>query len=343
MPTVVQKAKLLEGLDISELTGLEIGALDRPFVPREEGNIFYVDHATTDALAIKYRNDQNVNVAKLVHVDGVWGDNTLSDAVGGRLFDYVIASHVIEHVPDMITWLMEIRAVLKEGGRIRLVIPDRRFTFDYLREETRLADLLYAHLIRARIPQPQLIIDFTLNASAVDSQAAWEDRIDPAQLEKHFPPDAPLKLARDVLDNQTYHDVHCWVFTPKSFARLLGQLSAMELLHFQCTNFHDTDRGQIEFFVSLQPSADREKIAQSWQEMEAKAIFLGQEISKSREVDLEEQLARACASLRELKGRFESAQFRTSALESSTSWKVTAPLRAARQMAHNFLSRRRSR
>ncbi len=52
--------------------------------------------------------------------------------------DLLVASHVIEHVPDLITWLREIASVLKPTGQARLAIPDRRYTFDLLRVETQL-------------------------------------------------------------------------------------------------------------------------------------------------------------------------------------------------------------
>jgi predicted SAM-dependent methyltransferase len=35
----------------------------------------------------------------------------------------VIASHVIEHTPDLVTWLAEIRAILQPNGTLRLAIP----------------------------------------------------------------------------------------------------------------------------------------------------------------------------------------------------------------------------
>jgi hypothetical protein len=74
-------------------------------------------------------------------------------------------------------------------------------------------------------------------------------------------------LARDVLNNRTYHDVHCWVFTPKSFAHLLGQLADLGLVDFACERFLDTERYTFEFFVSLRPCADRTYIADTWKRM----------------------------------------------------------------------------
>jgi 2-polyprenyl-3-methyl-5-hydroxy-6-metoxy-1,4-benzoquinol methylase len=148
-----RREKLLTGLNVSSGVGLEIGALDKPMLRRSEGEVIYVDYAGAETLRQKYDSDPHINVKDIVEVDAIWGSNTLQQAIGEeRKVDYIVASHVVEHVPDLITWLQELRSVLKPGGQVRLVIPDRRFTFDYLRNETRISDVVNAHLLRARVP-----------------------------------------------------------------------------------------------------------------------------------------------------------------------------------------------
>ncbi|MFL9963462.1 methyltransferase domain-containing protein [Paraburkholderia sediminicola] len=102
----------------------------------------------------------------------MWGTNTLEQALGGKRVDYVVASHFIGHVPDLIAWLNELRSVLNPGGEVRLIVPDKRFTFDCFGEETRIASVLYNNLIRARIPQPQILIDYCINVAEVDCVSA---------------------------------------------------------------------------------------------------------------------------------------------------------------------------
>src|SRR5471032_2620523 len=67
-----RKEKLLSGLDMSTETGVEIGALCLPVVARSDGTIFYVDHASTEDLREKYKNDPNVDIDSIVKVDAVW-------------------------------------------------------------------------------------------------------------------------------------------------------------------------------------------------------------------------------------------------------------------------------
>jgi len=99
-PPTTRRRKLLGDIDPRQERGLEIGALTAPVVRKDEGTIFYVDHASREELQAKHRNDPNVDAKQIVTVDAVWGDNTLKECFSGQpAFDYAIASHVIEHVP----------------------------------------------------------------------------------------------------------------------------------------------------------------------------------------------------------------------------------------------------
>jgi len=193
------------------------------------------------------------------------GANTLAEAVGIQV-DYVVASHVIEHVPDLITWLEELRSILKPFGEVRLIVPDKRFTFDYLRPETRFADVLYARLVRARTPLPHLVLDYVLNVVKLDAGKAWQGELDESALERHHTIQHALAVAQQAIEG-VYHDVHCWMFTPRSFALLFAELAEQGLLNFECTSFFDTEPYTIEFFVGLRPTDDLAKATESWRAM----------------------------------------------------------------------------
>jgi SAM-dependent methyltransferase len=165
--------KLLGDLDVPTTDGLEIGALSTPVLRPPHANIRFVDHADQATLRAKYANDPNVAINDIVWVDAVWGDRTLAECFPGERFDYVIASHVIEHVPDMIGWLSEIANVLRPGGRLILAIPDRRYTFDVLRRETSLADLIDSHFRGTRRPTPGQIFDCNASVANFTHQDGW--------------------------------------------------------------------------------------------------------------------------------------------------------------------------
>ena len=298
-----RREKLISGLDLRHAVGIEIGPLDRPIIAKQDGEVFYVDHADTASLRNKYKGDPNVDDAAIVNVDAVWGAQTLQEAIGpDRKVDYIVASHVIEHVPDLITWLEELRTVLKPGGEVRLAAPDRRFTFDYIRRETTPADALNAHLARTRIPLPIAILDFCLNAATISNVDAWECRLKPCRLKPFQTIDGAMDLARDSLENGNYHDVLCWVFTPRSFADLFAKLGEAGVIRLACREFHDTARYQIEFFVTLYVSDDRDDVAESWRRVEQS--FADPELSASHSSDMAE-LAELHARIRSQIERLE--------------------------------------
>jgi len=60
---------------------LEIGPLDNPIVLRLEADVTYVDHADTETLRAKYRDDPAVNVRRIVPIDAVWARAPLPTAL----------------------------------------------------------------------------------------------------------------------------------------------------------------------------------------------------------------------------------------------------------------------
>ena len=266
--------KLLSGLSIEGKLGLEIGALCRPFIKSSEHNVIYADHASTEALREKYRPDPDVDIEKIVEVTAILGEDSLAHSVG-RTVDYVVASHVIEHVPNLIGWLNELCSILNEGGEIRLVVPDKRFTFDYLRDTTRLSDVLYADLVKARFPMAHIVMDYVLNVVKLDGAKAWRSRIKPSELEHHHTLRDAQNIAQQILSSNAYHDVHCWVFTPRSMAQLFVELTDHRLVELECVSFHDTAPDTIEFFVGMRHTRDFAQARQSWLSMAEVAKDVG--------------------------------------------------------------------
>ena len=276
-----RRERILGGLDLKRLTGIEIGPLDRPLVRPGDGPVLYVDHADTATLRQKYSADPHVNLDAIVEVDVVWGERTLREGMEARAathpdtpvqVDYVIASHVIEHVPDLVGWLGEVHEVLKPTGQLRLAVPDRRFTFDCLREDARLADALAAYLTKARHPIPQAILDGQLNAApGVDSGKLWTGSEDPARLRPSFDWDQTARSVREAATAGVYHDVHCWAVTPYSLADICIFLAEHGLLRLACAKFEDTEPGNLEFYLRLVPSDDPSVVAETWRRVKTEA------------------------------------------------------------------------
>jgi SAM-dependent methyltransferase len=265
-----RRDKVLANLDLTALQGMEIGALSSPLVAVEEGNIMYVDHADTATIRAKYANDTSVAQDEIVDVTAVWGTQTLQDCIGGnKKVDYVVASHVVEHVPNLIVWLNEIKSILRPGGTLRLAVPDRRYSFDFLRYESRIHDVLDAYLQKARSPLPRVIIEHSSYIRVVDCAAAWSGQLDTANLTPYATVKSGLDVANDAIQNGTYHDTHCWIFTPVSFAELFAEMAKLDLLCFACQHCIETPVNELEFYIHMTPSDDKSMIVASWEKMKS--------------------------------------------------------------------------
>jgi len=332
-PNPARRPKLIEGLDPARMRGLEIGPLDRPIVPKGQGDVLYADQLPAEALRHKYRDDPEVDLGRIVPVDIVWGEARLREAVGGETsFDYVIASHVAEHVPDLAGWLEEVREVLAPGGSVRLALPDRRFTFDYLRRESTLAELAATALLRPRRPLPGALLDCCLNAVTVDPIAAWSGQLAPSELVPLVRWEDAMAMARDAIENGGYHDVHCWVFTPTSFARLMDAAAARGLIRFCCAGIRDTEPDDTEFFVTLVPCDDPAEAAATWRvalDRLRTPLDATDPAAVRRRFDEERDAFEAERT--RLTIERDWLRHRVAALEASSSWRLTAPLRALTQ------------
>lgn len=258
-------------MDLSRLRGIEIGPLISPLVSKQVSEVYYVDHADRETLQKKYASDPNVDTEKIVSIDAVWGERTLRECFPGREeFDYVVASHVIEHVPDMLGWLCEIAEVLRPGGRLMLAVPDRRFTFDYLRQTSRTSEVIDAYLRKIRRPMPAQLFDYNVNAVEVDMAVAWEGGLDPASLKHYVNPRYAFDRSVESVRDTRYIDAHCWVFTAGSLAALCVELVDLDLLPYRCVQFYEPERNTNEISLVL----ERLTGPSDYQKAEARESFM---------------------------------------------------------------------
>lgn len=263
---MTRNEKLLAYIDVDRDQGLEIGALCNPIVPESCVGISYVDHLDTDGLRKKYETDPHVDVQKIVPVRYVWGGGPLVDIVGAERFDYVIASHVLEHAPDLIGWLQYIAQILRPGGVLALAVPDMRYTFDCQRSLTTMADLLQAYLERYHRPSIRQVLDHFINKVEVPEQcsiaALWEDPTRRANVSRSHPfllkdlGSQGVQKHFDAIQAGEYIDSHCSVFTPLSFVDLMAGLALLDMAHFTVKSFHPTLPNEHEFLIVLEKLSD---------------------------------------------------------------------------------------
>jgi SAM-dependent methyltransferase len=256
-------------LDVATMRGLEIGPLAAPRVHKGQGSVFYVDHADAEGLRRKYAADPDMRyrLEEILDVDYVVPSNQgiYETVTPDAPFDYVIASHLIEHIPDPISWLAEVAQALRVGGILSLIIPDKRYCFDINRSVTDISEVVDSHLRGLRQPSFRQVYDFISKeiSGKVDTGAVWAGTADytgVVRTDVEDPDVAAIELCRAMADSDEFVDVHCSVFTPDSFLELYEKLARIGLIDFEIAHFVPTTVNTLEFFVSLRrldPSLDR--------------------------------------------------------------------------------------
>ena len=228
---------------------VEVGPSFSPLAPKRDGwNTFVIDHASRDELLIKYADQ---NAANIEAVDYVWRGGSLADAVPEERhgsFDAFIASHVIEHTTDIITFLRAAQTLLKPDGIVILAVPDKRKCFDFFRHPSATADAITAFHERRDRHTARTHIDYALNmAHKPDGVGAWSGSdTRPARLVCGV---ADEPGWRETAGLPYYTDAHAWVFVPSSFRLMIVELAAMGYLDLRVEEIAEVEA--IEFHAWL--------------------------------------------------------------------------------------------
>lgn len=232
-----------------------MGPSHNPIAPKNMGfNVHILDHASAHDLREKYQG-HGINLDNIEEVDFIWHGETFQDLIGKTgCYDWIIASHVIEHVPDFVSYLQQCEALLKQDGILSLVIPDKRYCFDYFSSSSSTGNVLDAFSEKRVRPSHRQVFDHVANASKRNGNIAWEkDALGGANDLVHTFADAQAHWEKSVTTKE-YIDVHCWRFTPASFRLLVSDLQGLGLIGFEIKAEFDT--AGCEFYVSLGKKVD---------------------------------------------------------------------------------------
>lgn len=158
--------------DYAKLRGLEIGALCSPMLKKCETEVFYYDVLPKEELLAQFGSSYQGRT--FVDVDFVAGTQSLSAVLGEEKFDYFVANHVIEHIPDFIGFFRAAFESLNPGGKFFLAMPDRRFTFDKMRPETSAGHLILDHENHGTVDAAEHFLDALIYHEA-QPPVYWRD------------------------------------------------------------------------------------------------------------------------------------------------------------------------
>jgi SAM-dependent methyltransferase len=237
---------------------LEIGPGYNPLVRKSDGwNVFTIDHGTADELRKKYRAI-GTDTSRIDEIDFVWRGGPLESAVPIQhhsSFDACIASHVIEHVPDLVGFFNSIGRLLRPGGILSLAVPDKRYCFDYFHQLSQTGDVIEAHHEKRTRHSRKSVFNHAALFAHSDGESTWGQH-PVGKLSLSVPSLRTSKTAFDRHDPSpaaAYEDCHAWYFTPSSF-----ELIATELVHLGLIDFTFAEifpAAGCEFHASLRKGA----------------------------------------------------------------------------------------
>ncbi|GJD39817.1 Ubiquinone biosynthesis O-methyltransferase, mitochondrial [Methylobacterium bullatum] len=245
--------------------GLEIGPSYNPLLPKSEGfNVETVDYINQAGLRKKYAETLNVDIDRIEYVDHVTNGQSLSKSIpSDRSYDFILASHVIEHTPDLISFLNDCTIFLKKKGLLVLAVPDKRFCFDLIQPLTFASEVLQAYDEKRTRPTPTAIMASIAYDVLREDAIGWSPQtVGKLKFAGHL--DAAVTQAELARQSSDYVDVHCWRFVPSSFRLLIEDLYNLGKIRVRESSFQH--QGEHEFFIALTidgpgPNLDRNTLA----------------------------------------------------------------------------------
>ena len=205
--------------------GIEIGALHRPFPAPPGAHVRFADRYPTERLREEYPELGDEPFAEVEVVD----DAAELRSVPDDSQDFVVASHVLEHLPDPVGALRTWVRVVRPGGVVLLAMPDRRHGIDARRSPVSVEHLLADHADggagsrSAHYREWAELVDLPLGFVAAEDGAAHAAHLERGEYAIHF---------------------HCWTMT-----ELLAQLPAFGL----DADVAEARRNHHEFLVAMRP------------------------------------------------------------------------------------------
>jgi SAM-dependent methyltransferase len=218
--------------------GVELGPGHHPFpLPFGGAAVRYVDRwEPTENKALFPELGEGASFPEPDVVANLDTDRLTSIPSGSQ--DFVIASHVLEHLAEPLGQIEEIHRVLRDGGSVLILLPDRRHTFDHHRQPTSLDHLIDEYRRGVTTVDDEHLEEFMRNTDAWDPD--WSE--------------AERRVAMETHRRRSIH-VHCWSeseFLPVLEHTMTAMGMGWELLD---TLFVEEVPGSLEFGVVLRKTA----------------------------------------------------------------------------------------
>ena len=181
--------------------GLEIGPLHRPMCRHEAMEIDYIDHYSVEQLRKEYPELRELDLVE----PNIIGDAQDLAVISDNAYDFLISAHVIEHMKNPLLALEHWSRVVKPGGLIYLIAPDKRAIFDHPRARTNLGHIILDYQDSSDVRDFEHYLDYSAHV---------HDKRGPLA----------IKEANRLVE--TDYSIHYHVFTPVDMLKLLEWFSS---------------------------------------------------------------------------------------------------------------------
>ena len=241
-----EKKQIIDSfVNARESFGLEIGCNFRPLFRKSRGfAIQYLENTDTAGLAARCKK-AGKDPALVETIDFVFEkEKSLSELTGSKhAYKYVVSSHVIEHIPDLVRHFREIDEILVSGGVYAMVVPDKNYSFDALKPASTLGEFIEAHCRGDSKPPLSAYIDEIRYAvKSLDAAAGRRKNLGSRKNVERVHTDGDRLIARCLAKGRPPARWlgHRWVFSPFSFVSIFFDLVQYQLIQFDLLEIRPT-------------------------------------------------------------------------------------------------------
>ena len=237
-------------VDDAHLKVLEISPWDNPLLRGDNVKYFGMEDSESLRKSAVEANRPFHHVPEKIHFISPTANLDIVD----ETFDIVTSSHVIEHAPDLVGHLQSVSRLLNKGGVYVLIIPDKRYCFDYYRSESTITDVIDAFAAQRKNPRFADVMDFTCTHNYAILHWFGEHGKNQQETNREKLLQQAEKYS-EAVKNDEYINAHNWRFTPDSFGYIIDLLNKLTLIDLPLFRLCHTIWGRQEFIAMLEKTS----------------------------------------------------------------------------------------
>jgi SAM-dependent methyltransferase len=212
--------------------GLDLGPWHEPFFS-PNGNTKTVERYSLRDLKVNFADLPVEELAKLQEPDFVCDfDKDFLAEFDDDSYDFIVASHLLEHVAQPFLLVSDIYRVLKNDGILLIALPDLRNTFDNRRIPMDFEHFKKDIKLQIKIDEISHVIDYMSNVLSIN----------------------PEKMSSQETQKVITESYHVHAFTDRQFVFLLNEMQEFLNFHFElidASQSMEADARYEEFILVL--------------------------------------------------------------------------------------------